>query len=133
VAAPWGGCARCSRRVESCRNDRPSVLPLMACALVLSEGYGFGVGPGEVSSKYASKVVNLVKHNAGEPAIIGVLCALAVECAELDADGERAGDRDADVEEAQAPLVLLVLLLGLAHHDRVDQGDIRRAVRRADD
>ena len=52
---------------------RLSVPPLVTCTSVLSEGHEPGARAGEASSKCASKVVELVEHEAGEAALAGVL------------------------------------------------------------
>jgi hypothetical protein len=86
---------------------------------------GIGLTPSRIRCRYsmAVQVVDFVGDETGHAALEDGDPLGAVDVDVLDADGERTGDLAADVEERQAPLVLLVGLGRFFDDARVEQGD----------
>ena len=89
------------------------VVPRLAAASVLLNRDQAGALGHAIGVEHAGEVVNLVGDESGDAALEHRDVVAAVNVLVLDLDTQRPGHLATNVKEAQAALVLLVLLVGL--------------------
>ena len=103
---------------------------MVAGTAVLADGNRLDSRAHALPAQRAVQVIDLVGRESGHAVLERGDAPGAVDFLVFDLDTARPGHHAADVEEAQAPFVLLVLLRGLVDDACVQQGD-RLALRRA--